>query len=104
MQGFMQTLKIQRWDDHRFYHHSLINQSLHLLSATSFVLMYSLLFWDPAIAGMTGWMVSITNPQIGHFFFDPKGYNTRGPATIESGWTEHRAAAKARSRGVRGGP
>jgi hypothetical protein len=69
MYSFMQMLKIQRWDDHRFYHHSLINQSLHLLSATSFVLMYFLLFWDPVIAAMTGWMVSMTSRQIGHFFF-----------------------------------
>ena len=25
MSGFMLTLKIQRWDDHRYYHHSLVN-------------------------------------------------------------------------------
>jgi len=75
MCGFMQTLKIQRWDDHRYYHHSLINQSLHLLSATSVILMYFLLFWDPAIAAMTGWMLSMTSRQIGHFFFEPKSYD-----------------------------
>ena len=83
MSGFMQMLKIQRWDDHRFYHHSLINQSLHLLSATSFVLMYFLLFWDPVIAAMTGWMVSMTSRQIGHFFFEPKGYDTVNDVTHE---------------------
>jgi hypothetical protein len=52
------------------------HQSLHLLSATSFILMYFLLFWDPAIAAMTGWMVSMTGRQIGHFFFEPKDYDT----------------------------
>src|SRR6266446_790227 len=83
MSGFMQTLKIQRWDDHRYYHHSLINQSLHLLSATSFILMYFLLFWDPAIAAMTGWMVSMTSCQIGHFFFEPKGYDAVNDVTHE---------------------
>src|SRR5580704_12474756 len=83
MSDFMQTLKIQRWDDHRYYHHSLINQSLHLLSATSFVLMYFLLFWDPAIAALTGWMVSMTSRQIGHFFFEPKDYDTVNDATHE---------------------
>ena len=56
MSGFRQTLKIQRWDDHRYYHHSLVNQSLHLLSATSFILTYFLLFWDPAIAAMIAWI------------------------------------------------
>src|SRR5215470_17547449 len=83
MYSFMQMLKIQRWDDHRFYHHSLINQSLHLLSATSFVLMYFLLFWDPVIAAMTGWMVSMTSRQIGHFFFEPKGYDAVNDVTHE---------------------
>ena len=35
MSGFMETLREQRWDDHRFYHHSRINQSLHFISAIS---------------------------------------------------------------------
>jgi hypothetical protein len=83
MSGFMQTLKIQRSDDHRYYHHSLVNQSLHLLSATSFVFMYFLLFWDPAIAALIGWMVSMTSRQIGHFFFEPKGYYSVNDATHE---------------------
>jgi len=83
MSGFMQTLKIQRWDDHRYYHHSLVNQSLHLLSATSFLLTYFLLFWDPAIAAMIGWIVSMTSRQIGHFFFEPKGYDAVNDATHE---------------------
>ena len=52
MNSFTQTLKIQRWDDHRYYHHSLINQSLHLFSAITFILAWFLLFWDPAIAAM----------------------------------------------------
>ena len=30
MQSFLQALQTQRWDDHRYYHHSRINQSLHL--------------------------------------------------------------------------
>jgi hypothetical protein len=81
MSGFRQTLKIQRWDDHRYYHHSLVNQSLHLLSAASFILMYFLLFWDPAIAALIGWMMSMTTRQIGHFFFEPKGYDAINDAT-----------------------
>jgi len=83
MSGFMQTLKIQRWDDHRYYHHSLANQSLHLLSATSFVLTYFLLFWDPAIAALIGWIVSMTSRQVGHFFFEPKDYDSVNNATYE---------------------
>ena len=34
---FMKLLREQRWDDHRFYHQCRINQSLHLLSALSFL-------------------------------------------------------------------
>ena len=52
MSGFMDMLKVQRWDDHRYYHHSLVNQSLHLLSATSFLFAYAMLFWNPAAAAL----------------------------------------------------
>src|SRR5215471_3957871 len=83
MSSFMETLKTQRWDDHRYYPHSLINQSLHLFSATTFLLMWFLMFWDPAIAAMIGWIVSMTSRQIGHFFFEPKGYDVVNNATHE---------------------
>src|SRR5438045_9365375 len=83
MSGFMQTLKVQRWDDHRYYHHSLVNQSLHLLSAVSFIFMWFLLFWDPPIAALVGWTVSMTSRQIVHYFFEPKGYDSVKDATHE---------------------
>ena len=83
MAGFRQTLRVQRWDDHRYYHHSLVNQSLHLLSATSFVFAYLLCYWDPAMAALIGWLVSMTSRQIGHFFFEPKEYDTVNEATHE---------------------
>src|SRR4051794_25688670 len=83
MSGFMQTLKTQRWDDHRYYHHSLVNQSLHLVSATSFIVTYCLLFWDPALAALIGWTVSMTSRQAGHFFFEPKGYDAVNEVTHE---------------------
>ena len=75
MQSFLQALKEQRWDDHRYYHHSRINQSLHLVSAISFVVAYGLLFVDPAIAAILAWGVSMTTRQAGHFFFEPRGYD-----------------------------
>jgi hypothetical protein len=40
MQSFLAELRTQRWDDHRYYHHSRINQSLHFLSAISFIVAY----------------------------------------------------------------
>ena len=47
MTGFRETLREQRWDDHRYYHHSRINQSLHLVSAISFLIAYVMVFFDP---------------------------------------------------------
>lgn len=75
MSRFLETLRTQRWDDHRYYHHSRVNQSLHLISALSFLFGYVMLFIDPAIAGLTGWLVSMTTRQAGHFFFEPKTYD-----------------------------
>ena len=83
MTGFREHLKEQRWDDHRYYHHSRINQSLHLLSATSFVCAYIMVFKDPAAAALTGWLVAMVSRQVGHLFFEPKGYDFVNQATHE---------------------
>jgi hypothetical protein len=83
MSEFFKQLAIQRWDDHRYYHHSFINQSLHLVSAISFLCAYVLLFIDPAVAGLVGWLVSMTTRQSGHFFFEPLGYDEINQATHE---------------------
>lgn len=81
MNRFLQELRTQRWDDHRYYHHSRINQSLHLLSAISFVVAYGLLLVDPAWAALLAWTVSMTSRQAGHFFFEPRGYDEVNQAT-----------------------
>jgi uncharacterized membrane protein HdeD (DUF308 family) len=83
MKQFFEQLAIQRWDDHRYYHHSRINQSLHLVSAISFVCAYILMFSDPVMAALVGWLVSMTSRQIGHFFFEPKTYDVVNQATHE---------------------
>ena len=83
MTAFMAHLKAQRWDDHRYYHHSRINQALHLISAVSFVCAYLLAFKDPAAAALVGWLVAMTSRQIGHLFFEPKGYDVANQATHE---------------------
>jgi hypothetical protein len=83
MSGFLELLRVQRWDDHRYYHHSVINQSLHLLSATSFVCAYAMLLKDPAMAALIAWLVAMTSRQIGHFFFEPKDYDYINQATHE---------------------
>ena len=83
MSEFFKQLAIQRWDDHRYYHHSRINQSLHFISAVSFVVAYVLIFKDPAMAGLIGWLISMTTRQSGHFFFEPLGYDEINQATHE---------------------
>ena len=83
MKKILQALEVQRWDDHRYYHHSRVNQSLHVLSATSFLASYALLFVYPVAAALLGWLVAMWSRQIGHFFFEPKGYDHVNQATHE---------------------
>lgn len=83
MKSFMDVLKVQRWDDHRYYHHSRINQSLHLISALSFLAAYVMLFIDPVAAALLSWGVAMVARQSGHFFFEPKGYDQINQATNE---------------------
>jgi hypothetical protein len=89
MTTFFEQLAIQRWDDHRYYHHSRINQSLHFLSAISFLVAYAYLFVDPAVAALIGWLISMTSRQAGHFFFEPLGYDEVNQAS-----NEHKEAIK----------
>jgi hypothetical protein len=81
--SFLDELREQRWDDHRFYHHSRVNQSLHLLSALSFLTSYALLAVSPSIAVLLGWVVAMWSRQVGHFFFEPKGYDDVNDLTHE---------------------
>jgi hypothetical protein len=89
MTPLAQELARQRWDDHRYYHQCRINQSLHLLSALSFIVAYVLLFIDPALAALLGWGVSMVTRQAGHFFFEPRGYDHVNAVT-----DEHKEAVK----------
>ena len=82
-QSFFELLEVQRWDDHRYYHQSRINQTLHLISAISFLYAYGLLFLDPPMAAVVGWMISMVTRQSGHFFFEPLGYDKVNQATQE---------------------
>jgi hypothetical protein len=89
MKTFREELAQQRWDDHRYYHHSRINQSLHFVSALSFIAAYALLFIDPASAALLAWGVSMSTRQAGHFFFEPLGYDHVNEAT-----QDHKEAIK----------
>jgi hypothetical protein len=81
--SFREALAQQRWDDHRYYHHSRINQSLHFVSALSFIASYALLYSQPAWSVMIAWLIAMPSRQAGHFFFEPKGYDHANHATYE---------------------
>ena len=83
MANFLETLREQRWDDHRYYHHSRINQTLHLVSAVSFLFAYVMIFKDPATSALVGWLVAMTSRQIGHLVFEPRTYDVVNHATHE---------------------
>jgi hypothetical protein len=83
MNGFFEALRVQRWDDHRFYHHSRINQALHFVSAISFVCAYVLVWSNPVAAVLLAWLVGMTSRQVGHFFFEPRDYDEVNQATHE---------------------
>ncbi len=89
MKEILETLRVQRWDDHRYYHHSRINQFLHLISALSFIVAYVYLFIDPVVSAYIAWLISMTTRQAGHFFFEPKDYDTYNQAT-----QDHKEAIK----------
>jgi len=80
---FLEELQVQRWDDHRYYHQSRINQFCHLISAMSFLGAYILLFINPVLAAFLGWIVAMCIRQVGHFFFEPKDYDAVNQATHE---------------------
>jgi hypothetical protein len=42
-----------------------------------------MIFKDPAISALAGWLVAMTTRQTGHFFFEPKDYDEVNKATHE---------------------
>ena len=81
--NFFEELHKQRWDDHRYYHHNRINQFLHLISASCFLASYFLIFNNPILAIMVGWLLAMILRQVGHFYFEPKTYDEVNDASHE---------------------
>ena len=93
---FREALVEQRWDDHRLYHHNRINQSLHLVSALSFIAAYALLPVAPGAAVLVAWLLAMPSRQLGHFFFEPHTYDQINQMThadkeaVKVGYNLHR--------------
>lgn len=81
--NFFEELHQQRWDDHRFYHHNRVNQTLHLLSAFCFLSSYVLVFINPIAAVLVGWLLAMVLRQVGHFVYEPKTYDQVNNASHE---------------------
>ena len=81
--GFFEELREQRWDDHRYYHHNRINQTMHLISSITFLAVYVLLFTSPVLGVLLGWLFAMLIRQVGHFFFEPKDYDEYNQASHE---------------------
>ena len=92
MGEFLETLREQRWDDHRYYHHSRINQSLHLVSAMSFLFAYVLIFKDPATAALVGWLVGDDQPAGRPLLLRAAGTTTRSTRRATSTRRRSRSA------------
>jgi hypothetical protein len=75
MNRFIELIRTQRWDDHRYYHQSRINQALHLVSACSFLVAYVMVFIDPALSAVVAWCVAMVTRQTGHYVFEPRGFD-----------------------------
>jgi hypothetical protein len=53
------------------------------VSALSFLFAYVMMFKDPAVAALVGWLAAMTSRQIGHFFFEPRDYDVVNDASHE---------------------
>lgn len=76
LNGFIKELRRQRWDDHRYYHQSRINQTLHLISAISFLCAYVIVFKNPMAAVLIAWCIGMATRQTGHYVFEPTRFDT----------------------------
>jgi hypothetical protein len=98
MESFIARVRTLQHDDHRYYHQCRINQTLHLISAISFLVAYGLWFVDPATAGLVGWLVGMVTRQSGHIFFEPRSFDTvhgvsyEYKESIKVGYNMHRKA------------
>lgn len=81
--SFREELRLQRWDDHRYYHQSRVNQSLHFVSSICFITSYVFIFVSPGVAVMIGWLLAMLTRQSGHFFFEPKSFDQVNGTTHE---------------------
>jgi glutamate-1-semialdehyde 2,1-aminomutase len=92
--NFYAEIMHRKHDDHLASHSNLVNQVLHLLSSSTFILCYVLIFFDLTRAVCLG-LVALFVRQFGHAVLEPPchdkeqlllGFNTRDKTIIVAGY------------------
>jgi Glycosyltransferase Family 4 len=90
LQSFYAEVMRRKRDDHHASHSNTVNQLLHIISSSAFIVCYVLAFRDLTIAMWAGWAALFLR-QIGHAVLEPSchdkealllGYNTRSKTLI----------------------
>ncbi len=90
IQTFHAEIMRRKKDDHHASHSNVINQLLHIVSSSAFLVCYGLVFWDLTVAMWAG-LAALFLRQIGHAVLEPPchdkeavllGYNTRNKTLI----------------------
>ena len=91
---FYNEIMQRKHDDHLASHSSVVNQFLHLLSSSTFIVCYVLIFFDLTLAMCLG-LASLFVRQFGHAILEPPchdkeqlllGFNTRDKSFIVAGY------------------
>jgi glutamate-1-semialdehyde 2,1-aminomutase len=90
IQSFYTEIMRRKKDDHHASHSNVVNQLLHIVSSSAFLVCYGLVFWDLTTAMWAG-LAALFLRQIGHAVLEPPchdkeavllGYNTRNKTLI----------------------
>lgn len=90
LQNFYAEVMRRKVDDHHASHSNSVNQVLHIVSSSAFMVCYALAFWDLTTAMWAG-LAALFVRQIGHAVLEPPchdkeaallGYNTRNKTLI----------------------
>jgi glutamate-1-semialdehyde 2,1-aminomutase len=90
VESFYREVMRRKKDDHVASHSDTVNQILHIISSSVFLVCYVLAFWDLSTAMWAG-LVALFLRQIGHAILEPPchdkeatllGYNTRNKTMI----------------------
>jgi uncharacterized membrane protein YGL010W len=83
MNAVIEEIKFQLKQDHDYYHHSLLNQSLHFLSGVLNLIAIFLIASGSLAQGVALFMISWFTRQVGHFFLESKDFDFKLNKTFQ---------------------